>query len=53
MNKKQIIEELNDVIRNLNLDHRQKIKGIKIMIADYDWNKRKMCNDSNLLIEWD
>lgn len=52
MEKQQIIDELNDVIRNIKMDRRSKIKGIKVMIADFNWDKRKVAIDSNLLIEW-
>ena len=52
MDKQQIIQALNDVISTLDLDRRCDIKGIRIMIAENDWEYKRSCVDSNLFIDW-
>ena len=52
MNKNQVIQELKEVIKNIELDRRMDIKGIKVMVSEYDWKYKTCCNDSNLMIDW-
>ena len=52
MNKIQAIKELETVIETLKLDRRINLKGIKVMVNDSNWDKKHLCNDSNLFIEW-
>ena len=52
MHKKEVINELEEIIKTLNYDKRTSINGIKIMVCDQYWKHRKKANDSNLLIDW-
>ena len=52
MNKKTVIAEIKNIILNLKKDRRTNIKGLKIMVCDYDWKRKKDANDSNFFIEW-
>jgi len=53
MNKNLVVEELEEIIRNIKVDTRKRIKGIKIMLCDNGWTKKSNCSDSNLFIDWD
>ena len=53
MNKIEVINELKNVVDILRNDKRNKIKGLKIMICEHNWDKRKSANDSNLFIDWE
>ena len=52
MKKQQIIKELEEIIETLKLDRRSNIKGINIMLSEPNWDKKHVCNDSNLFMEW-
>jgi len=52
MNKNQAILELETIIATLKLDRRINLKGIKVMVNEPNWDKKHLCNDSNLFIEW-
>ena len=53
MQKDQVIEELNNIIDTIQRDRRKDILGIKIMVCESNWVRKKQANDSNLLIDWE
>jgi len=52
MHKEKVIEELEAVVATLKMDRRSYIRGIKVMVCEYDWERKKEGNDSNLFIDW-
>lgn len=52
VNKSEVITELEEIIRQLKLDERIEIEGIKIMVCVPKWKHIRDANSTNLFIDW-